>query len=661
MKKLIGGALAAAAFLGLSAFVTPMNAPLYVPNNAALQGLSTAASHTVFRYGYTTAGDTAVLTYVASGAVCSLNSGNGDNGSQVKSQDGKCWLAVMPAGVFDVTEFGADPTNTTSSTTAFNNALAAAIAQSGTVRIPPGDYQLGAVAGAFTAQPQSVKIQGAGQGQSRLHCSTSPCLTMSYAGMQNATHIDGLGLCATTTNINGIVLQNLNAVPNSFYDQEVNTLTNVTWQGCDGPQHTDYFANALMTIGVDAVNLSYAQVYASSTDQGNGWTIQGYQVTGPTNAGTPTSSPTLSFAATPTGVYAGMQVYDQNSGSFVGTVLSTSATTVTLVANSASTVTSGDTVQFFNQAFIFTASNVNFNGTAAGIIYTGGAQGLFVTQSNFAGTQGIIAPGNAFGLTQLTVTNSQFNTVQEDIDTGSLVTDTVISGNVFYVTDNTGSHPALLLNKVARLSFTGNVLTDNHSGGTAPSAVSIVNDSAEGGSLIGNQLYGFSTGFSLGASTSFLTAGPNSFSGTTTRYIDNGTSNLLYDSGTWTPGLTTSGTVGTPTYAAARVGSYEINGRLVTARFNFGTTAWTGSPTGNLSMTGLPFTSTSTANDIGNCYFEQWGGVILASGYTFLGAQVPTGGTSPLLVQSGSGIASNAVAIGIATQFTLIGQCSYHR
>lgn len=659
MKKYLTRALALAAFLVGTAFVIPHNAPLHVASNAELTNLSTLASGTVIRDGFTKAGDTAPMLYTASAVVCPLNTGNGDNGSQVKSANGLCWLAAMPASVFDVTEFGADPTNTVSSTTAFNSTFAAAIAKSGTVLIPPGDYTVGGVTGSFTAQPQSLKVQGAGQGQSRLHCTSGPCLSISYLGMQNATHIDGLGLCATTTNINGIVLQNLNAVPNSFYDQEVNTVTNVTFQGCDGPQQTDYFGNALMTIGVDAVNLTYAQVYASSTSLGNGWLIQGYQVTGAVSATTTTSSNVLTFSpAAPAGVYAGMQVYDQTTGLFVGTVSTVGTTTVTLVANAANTVTSADTVQFFNQAFIYTASNDNFNGTAAGIVYGGGSQGLFVTQSNFAGTQGVIAPGNAFGLTQLTVTNSQFNTTQEDIDTGSLVTDVVISGNVFYVTDNTGTHPALIFNKVARLSVTGNVFTDNHSGGTAPGAISIVNDSTEGGSLVGDQFYGFGQAVSLGASTSGITAGPNSFVGTTTRYIDGGTSNLLFDSGTWTPGMTTNGTAGTPAYST-HVGSYEINGKLVVAHFNISTSGWTGSPTGSLLMTGLPFTSGSS--EIGACYFEQWGGPILGSGYTFLGAQVPVNSTQPLLVESGSAIASNSVAIGAATAMTLFGFCEYHR
>lgn len=64
--------------------------------NAALQGISTGATSTVMRAGYTVLGDGPAQVYVSSTSACSLNSGNGDNGSQVKSADNKCWLAVQP-------------------------------------------------------------------------------------------------------------------------------------------------------------------------------------------------------------------------------------------------------------------------------------------------------------------------------------------------------------------------------------------------------------------------------------------------------------------------------------------------------------------------------------------------------------------------------------
>jgi hypothetical protein len=65
-----------------------------------------------------------------------------------------------------------------------------------------------------------------------------------------------------------------------------------------------------------------------------------------TNAATTTSSPTLGFAAVPSTVLPGMAAFDATNGNALGTVLSTTATTVTLTANAAHAVTSGDVVTF---------------------------------------------------------------------------------------------------------------------------------------------------------------------------------------------------------------------------------------------------------------------------------------------------------------------------
>jgi hypothetical protein len=65
-----------------------------------------------------------------------------------------------------------------------------------------------------------------------------------------------------------------------------------------------------------------------------------------TNAATSTSSPTLSFASVPAVVTEGMSVNDVTSGNLIGTVESTTSTTVTLAANAAHAVASGDVLTF---------------------------------------------------------------------------------------------------------------------------------------------------------------------------------------------------------------------------------------------------------------------------------------------------------------------------
>jgi hypothetical protein len=65
-----------------------------------------------------------------------------------------------------------------------------------------------------------------------------------------------------------------------------------------------------------------------------------------TNGATTTSSPTLSFAATPSAVAAGMTVFDVTNANAIGTVSSFTSTTVTLAANAAHAVSSGDALSF---------------------------------------------------------------------------------------------------------------------------------------------------------------------------------------------------------------------------------------------------------------------------------------------------------------------------
>jgi hypothetical protein len=65
-----------------------------------------------------------------------------------------------------------------------------------------------------------------------------------------------------------------------------------------------------------------------------------------TNAATATSSPTIGAASVPAWVVPGSSVYDATNGNPIGTVASATSTTVTLTANAAHAVASGDTLSF---------------------------------------------------------------------------------------------------------------------------------------------------------------------------------------------------------------------------------------------------------------------------------------------------------------------------
>ncbi len=87
-----------------------------------------------------------------------------------------------------------------------------------------------------------------------------------------------------------------------------------------------------------------------------------------TNGATTTSSPTLSFASVPSWITPGMSVSDISNSNAIGTVQSTTATTVTLTANAAHAVSSGDQLSFGN---VFVDALGDSSGDAAAIASSG--------------------------------------------------------------------------------------------------------------------------------------------------------------------------------------------------------------------------------------------------------------------------------------------------
>jgi len=150
MKKFLLGAMLALSALSVSAQTFTVNAlqigsstlagPVYptAATNAILKTFPSTLAPIVTRLGFTTQGDAPPLNYAATSSPCSLNSGAGDNGSQVPTADGFCWIAQFPEGRINVLEFGADKTGTNDITTAAQNA-----ANLGkVVYYPAGTYKL---------------------------------------------------------------------------------------------------------------------------------------------------------------------------------------------------------------------------------------------------------------------------------------------------------------------------------------------------------------------------------------------------------------------------------------------------------------------------------------------------------------------------------------
>ena len=68
---------------------------------------------------------------------------------------------------------------------------------------------------------------------------------------------------------------------------------------------------------------------------------------------------------------------------------------------------------------------------------------------------------------------------------------------------------------------------------------------------------------------------------------------------TWMPGVTTDGTDATGATYTVQQGSYVITGSLVVTWFEITVSAWPGTPTGNIVLTGLPIAN--NAIDNGQC------------------------------------------------------------
>ena len=142
---------------------------------------------------------------------------------------------------------------------------------------------------------------------------------------------------------------------------------------------------------------------------------------------------------------------------------------------------------------------------------------------------------------------------------------------------------------------------------------------------------------------------------------DSGTAcTQTYNASTWIPQISASGTAGTPAYTAS-TGTYEQFGREITARFNVILSGWSGSPSGNISISGLPFAMGNTVpNDVGVCVITRYTVSGLASlNYGITG--VVSSNTSQLSLYSNSNTGSTPLtAAQTGTTPTLTGFCNYH-
>jgi len=262
-----------------------------VPTNAALQALSTATISTVIRLGYTASGDAPPLTFVASGSACSLNSGNGDGGSQVKSANSLCWIAKYGAQPVDAREFGLDLTGATDSTTQLQYAWNFADSIGQDLKLPgtPGGYIK------FSSITQPSANRGYQYGGSSLTGNGGTNLESTVTGTTCAINLQGT---YGTSSYGGNALGgwNLTSINNAGYGLCINQITylntipftiqNFTYQIYSLDSIRINLNHPVLEGGQQAINAGYG-----SNSHPNNWTIINPWVGAQSQAGFVISSP----------------------------------------------------------------------------------------------------------------------------------------------------------------------------------------------------------------------------------------------------------------------------------------------------------------------------------------------------------------------------------
>lgn len=114
---------------------------------------------------------------------------------------------------------------------------------------------------------------------------------------------------------------------------------------------------------------------------------------------------------------------------------------------------------------------------------------------------------------------------------------------------------------------------------------------------------------------------------------------IFYQEGTWTPLWGGATTLGSQTYSIQN-GYFTRIGRECTVRCLIVLTAVDAARLGNMIVAGLPFSSSSAANNRSSCALGYWSNVDLVAGYSALTCQILPASTNITFMNSGDLIAT---------------------
>jgi hypothetical protein len=178
-------------------------------------------------------------------------------------------------------------------------------------------------------------------------------------------------------------------------------------------------------------------------------------------------------------------------------------------------------------AIVLNVTHANFINDKIGFLYGKAAQGVTISQSNFAnGLTGINVPVGSIGTAQLSVSDSQFNTTNDQILIKGDLVGCQIMNNVFTVPASPWN--GIYINNASANWFTilGNIFENTKTTGGDGIQVN-ANGASNVGTITGNGFYNLGFGVGLQAGSRHWTVASNSYNHVTTNVSNSGVSNLV--------------------------------------------------------------------------------------------------------------------------------------